>query len=64
MHATHTVHAVPDFAYRCGTFAGRFLAQGYLVKPAENEQLVAEVNRLIADAKLTHQNEIRIAIQL
>jgi len=38
--------------------------QGYLVKPAENERLVAEVNRLIADAKLTHQNEIRIAIQL
>src|SRR5882762_4110656 len=24
MHALHIVHALPDFAYRCGTFAGRF----------------------------------------
>jgi hypothetical protein len=25
VHATHTVHAVPDFAYRWGTFGGRFV---------------------------------------
>jgi len=55
---------VPDLRIAAGRLRDVFLAQGYLVKPAEDEQLVAEVNRLIADAKLTHQNEIRIAIQL
>jgi len=33
-------------------------AQGYLVKPADGDQLVAEVTRLIAESKTSYQSTI------
>ncbi|HEU4932437.1 MAG TPA: response regulator [Pyrinomonadaceae bacterium] len=35
-------------------------AQGYLVKPADGDQLITEVTRLIAESKITSRVEIRM----
>src|SRR5215468_2695184 len=41
VHALHTVHVVPDFACRCGTFAGR------CVSSDAGRRVVSETRRVL-----------------